>query len=73
MNNCCNCDEKKAGCPWQVALWILAVLGVSAGIIGIAYTVYRFCTPDYLDDFDLDDLDDEDKAEEAVEVPLTEE
>ena len=44
MNNCCKCDENKVGCPWQVALWILAVLGVIAGIIGIAYTVYRFCS-----------------------------
>ena len=27
---------------------------------GIAYAVYRYFTPDYLDDFDDDDFDDED-------------
>ena len=39
MNNCCNCDEKKAGCPWQVALWILAVLGVIVSALRIIWMI----------------------------------
>ena len=34
------------------------VLLVLAAVAGIAYAVYRYFTPDYLDDFD-DDLDDD--------------
>ncbi len=39
-------------------LWILAVIGAVAAVAGIAYAVYRYLTPDYLEDFD-DDFDDE--------------
>lgn len=56
-------DEKK-----NCLLWILAIVGAVAVIAGIAYAVYRYMTPDYLDDFD-DDFDDdfEDDDEEAPE------
>lgn len=37
---------------------ILAVIGAIAAVAGIAYAVYRYCTPDYLDDFDPDDYSD---------------
>ena len=39
-------------------LWILAVIGAVAAVAAIAYAVYRYLTPDYLEDFD-DDFDDE--------------
>lgn len=47
--------EKKKS---NVLLWILAIVGVIAAIAGIAYVVYRYFTPDYLEDFE-DDFDDE--------------
>ena len=38
--------------------WILAIIGVVAAVAAIAYGVYRFFTPDYLEDFE-DDFDDD--------------
>lgn len=54
------CEEKSK----NKALIVLAVVGAVAAIGAIAYGVYRFFTPDYLDDFE-DDLDDDffDEAE----------
>ncbi len=39
-------------------IWILAIVGAVAAIAGIAYAVYRFFTPDYLEDFE-DDFEDD--------------
>ena len=39
-------------------LWVLAIVGAVAAVSGIAYAVYRFFTPDYLEDFE-DDFDDD--------------
>ena len=39
-------------------LWVLAIIGAIAAIAGIAYAVYRYLTPDYLEDFE-DDFDDD--------------
>ena len=39
-------------------LWVLAIIGAVAAVVGIAYAVYRYLTPDYMDDFD-DDFDDD--------------
>ena len=47
-------EDKKKNC----ILWVLAIIGAVAAVAGIAYAVYRFFTPDYLDDFD-DDFDDD--------------
>jgi len=47
-------EDKKKNC----ILWILAIIGAVAAIAGIAYAVYRFFTPDYLEDFE-DDFDDD--------------
>jgi hypothetical protein len=33
-------------------LMILAIIGAVAAVAGIAYAVYRYLTPDYLEDFD---------------------
>lgn len=52
---------------------ILAVIGAIAAVACIAFAVYKYFTPDYLDDFDdgEDDFDDEDDLfedeEEAAE------
>ena len=61
-------EEKKSNILMWVGITIAAVLAVA----GIAYAVYRFFTPDYLedfdedfdDDFDDDYFDDEDDEEE---------
>lgn len=36
----------------------LAIIGAIAAVAGIAYAVYKYFTPDYLDDFD-DDFEDD--------------
>ena len=60
-----NEDEKKK----NVLVWVLAIVGAVAAVAAIAYAVYRFLTPDYLEDFEddfEDDFDDyfEDEDEE---------
>lgn len=47
-------EEKKS----HTLLWIFAIIGGIAAIAGIAYAVYRYFTPDYLEDFE-DDFDDD--------------
>ncbi|MBQ8591355.1 MAG: DUF4366 domain-containing protein [Lachnospiraceae bacterium] len=39
-------------------LWVLAVIGAVAAVAAIAYAVYKYLTPDYLEDFE-DDFDDD--------------
>ena len=53
--------EKKCG---RVIVWVLAIIGAIAAIAAIAYGVYRYLNPDYLDDFDFDDFEDEDFEED---------
>ena len=59
--------EKKCG---HVVVWVLAIVGAIAAIAAIAYGVYRYMNPDYLDDFDFDDIDEEyeDDFEEEEEL-----
>lgn len=40
-------------------LGVLAVIGVVAAVAAIAYAVYRFFTPDYLEDFEDEDFDED--------------
>ena len=42
----------------RALIWVLAIIGSIAAIAVIAYVVYRFATPDYLEDFD-EDFDDD--------------
>ena len=42
----------------KTVLCILGIIGAVAAIAGIAYAVYRFLTPDYLENFE-EDLDDD--------------
>lgn len=53
-------QEEKKSCP---LVWILAAVGAVAAIAAIAYAVYRYMTPDYLEDFD-DDFEDEFEEED---------
>ena len=46
-------DEKEK----NTVLWVLAIIGAVAAVAGIAFAVYRFFAPDYLEDFE-DDFDD---------------
>ena len=39
-------EDKKKNC----ILWVLAIIGAVAAVAGIAYAVYRFFTPDYLEE-----------------------
>ena len=62
-------EEKKC----NKLLWVFAVIGAIAAVAAIAYAVYRYLTPDYLEDFE-DDFDDdfdddffEDEEEESGE------
>lgn len=68
-------EEKKA----NVLMWIVIIVGAVLAVAGIAYAVYRFLTPDYLEDFDEDEdfdddfYDDEDEEEETEEAEEKEE
>ena len=63
-------------------VWALAILGAIAAVAGIAFAVYKYLAPDYMDDFDedfdedfdddfdddfFDDEDDTDVKEEDIE------
>ncbi len=53
-------EEKKQ----NVIMWIVISVGVALAVAGIAFALYRFFTPDYLEDFD-EDFDDDEFSEEA--------
>ena len=44
----------------NTVLWVLAIIGAVAAVVGIAFAVYRFFAPDYLEDFEEDFDDDYD-------------
>lgn len=52
-------EEKKC----NTFLWVFAIVGVVAAVAAISYAVYRYLTPDYLDDFE-DDLEDDFEEDE---------
>ena len=65
-------EDKKKTC----ILWILAIIGIVAAVAAVAYAVYRYLTPDYLEDFDDDfddDFEDEDLDKEEPEKEASEE
>ena len=42
----------------HTVLWVLAIVGAVVAVAGIAYAVYCFFAPDYLEDFEEDFEDD---------------
>ncbi len=55
-------EEKKG----NTVLWVFAVIGAIVAIAAIAFAVYRYLRPDYLEDFEddfEDEFDDEDEDE----------
>ena len=42
-------------------VWALAIIGAVAAVAWIAYAVYKYLTPDYMEDFDEDFDDDFDE------------
>ena len=50
--------NKKDDDECKKVLWALAIIGAVAAVAAIAYAVYRFFAPDYLEDFE-DDFEDE--------------
>ena len=50
----------------NTVLWVLAIIGAVAAVAGIAFAVYRFFAPDYLEDFEEDFDDDFDDYFEAA-------
>lgn len=57
-------------------VWMLAIIGAVAAVAAIAFAVYKYFTPDYLEDFDDDyddDFDDDfDDEEEDLDTPTEE-
>lgn len=59
----------------NTVLWVLAIIGAVAAVVAIAFAVYRYFTPDSLEDFDSDldndfedYFEDEEVKEETTEV-----
>ncbi|MBQ3513036.1 MAG: DUF4366 domain-containing protein [Lachnospiraceae bacterium] len=50
-------------------VWTLAIIGAVAAVAAIAFAVYKYLTPDYLDDDDdFDDLFDDDFDVDDIEA-----
>ena len=49
-------EEEKKCC--DKLLWVFAIVGAVVAIAAIAYAMYRYFKPDYLEDFD-EDFDDD--------------
>ena len=56
-------EEKKPEKKCNVVLWVFAIIGIVAAVAGIAYAVYRYFKPDYLEDFE-DEFEDDYEDEE---------
>lgn len=54
-------------------VWALAIIGAIAAVAGIAYAVYKYLTPDYMEDFDdvSDDDFDDDFFEDEDDIKLS--
>lgn len=68
-------QEEEEDKKFNALVWILAIIGVIVAVAGICYVVYRYFSPDYLDDFDDDfdeEFDDEDETEEKEDASLYE-
>ena len=68
-------DERRSDSVANVIVWLLLIVGLVAVVAALAYAVYSYMAPDYLeefeDDFDPDDdffEDEEPEREEKDEV-----
>ena len=61
LNDLLGKKEEKKSC--NVLLWVLAIVGAVAAVAALAYGVYRYLTPDYLDDV-VGDFEDDFEDEE---------
>ncbi len=52
-------DERKSDGVANVIVWLLLIIGLVAVVAAIAYAVYAYMTPDYLEEFD-DEFDPDD-------------
>ncbi len=59
-------EEPECKCKNKV-LKIFAIVGVVAAVAGIAYALYRYFKPDYLEDYEDDFEDDFDDADDFEE------
>ena len=76
LNEILRKDEEEAEMRKKSPVFtVLAVIGAIAAVACIAYAVYKYFTPDYLDDFDdgEDDFDDDDLFEDEDEIAKPEE
>ena len=62
-------EEEKEEKKGNLIFRIIAAVAVIAAVCGIAYAVYRYLKPDYLEDFDEDDFEDEFFEDEAGTAP----
>jgi len=51
-------NKKEENSQSRTVLWVLAIVGAVPAVAAIAYAVYCFFTPDYLEDFEEDFEDD---------------
>lgn len=51
-------NKKEEDQQKKIIIWVLAIIGIVAAVAAIAYGVYSFFKPDYLEDFE-DDFDDD--------------
>lgn len=56
----CKCDKKKTVCT------ILAIVGAIVLVAVIAYGIYKYFKPDYLEEFEDDEFEDEDFDEDFL-------
>lgn len=75
LNELLGKKEEKKKC--NVVLWVFAIIGAVVAIGVIAYALYRYFKPDYLEDFEdefeddfEDDFEDEDEVFEDETDPL---
>ena len=71
MAKLCDLIKKEEKKECNVLVWVLAIIGAVAAIAAIAYAVYRYMTPDYLEDFEDEFEEDEELA--ADEAPVEDE
>ena len=65
LNELLGKKEEEKEC--RKVLWVLAIIGAVTAVAAIAYAVYRYLNPRYLEDFDEefeDDFEDEEETED---------